>query len=119
MMVRYNRVDCLSHPVCSAYLHMKWLAYGFFVHSINLLVYVIFLASLTLFVTSSENLIRTRRSVLPQRAPVVNISDDLNETSGGVYNVLPTDGTGLYDAHYVEQVKVNSYVVYFNLIMVS
>ena len=112
-MVRYNRVDCLSHPVCSAYLHMKWLAYGFVVHSINLLIYVIFLASLTAFVISSENLIRTRRSVMPHAsAPVPadvasdNSSLPSNSSEMGGSGVEPTEASDMYDAHYVESVQV-------------
>ena len=110
MMVRYNRVDCLSHPVCSAYLHMKWLAYGFVVHSINLLIYVIFLASLTAFVISSENLIRTRRSVMPHASAPVPADDNSslpsNSTEGGGSGVEPTEASDMYDAHYVESVQV-------------
>ena len=54
MMVRYNRVECLSHPVCTAFLRMKWIGYGVWIHLINLCFYLIFLASLTAFVTSSH-----------------------------------------------------------------
>ena len=53
-MVRYNRVECLSHPVCTAFLRMKWIGYGVWIHLINLCFYLIFLASLTAFVTSSH-----------------------------------------------------------------
>lgn len=105
MMVRYNRVDCLSHPVCSAYLHMKWLAYGFFVHSVNLLIYVIFLASLTAFVTSAENLIRTRRSVIAQpHAPAVMVIE--NDTASLNASGRTPNAGDTYDTHYVEHITV-------------
>ena len=54
MMVRYNRVECISHPVCTAFLRMKWLGYGVWIHMMNLLIYLAFLGSLTAFITTSD-----------------------------------------------------------------
>ncbi|XP_071835812.1 transient receptor potential cation channel subfamily A member 1-like isoform X3 [Apostichopus japonicus] len=50
VMVNFNRVDLLSHPVCVKYLEMKWKAYGFYVHMSNLLLYFVFLGLLTYFI---------------------------------------------------------------------
>lgn len=51
-MVRHGRVRCLSHPVSEAFLNMKWRAYGSWFHISNLIIYVIFLANLTVLVTT-------------------------------------------------------------------
>ncbi|PAA93188.1 hypothetical protein BOX15_Mlig010017g1 [Macrostomum lignano] len=51
-MVNLNRVSLLTHPLCEAYLSMKWNRYGRWIHNINILIYIIFLASLTIFVVS-------------------------------------------------------------------
>ncbi|XP_053105352.1 transient receptor potential cation channel subfamily A member 1 [Hemicordylus capensis] len=50
-MVRHNRVELLSHPVCREYLYMKWMAYGFRAHLLNLAVYSLGLIPLTLLIT--------------------------------------------------------------------
>ncbi|KAJ7338916.1 hypothetical protein JRQ81_012818 [Phrynocephalus forsythii] len=49
-MVRHNRVELLSHPVCTEYLLMKWMAYGFRAHLMNLAVYSLGLIPLTLLI---------------------------------------------------------------------
>ncbi|KAL5022245.1 hypothetical protein ScPMuIL_001400 [Solemya velum] len=53
-MVKNGRVECLSHPVCITYLTMKWKAYGLWFHWLNLVIYAVFLAMLTSFVTSVD-----------------------------------------------------------------
>ncbi|XP_058032168.1 transient receptor potential cation channel subfamily A member 1 [Ahaetulla prasina] len=53
-MVRHNRVELLSHPVCTEYLLMKWMAYGFRAHILNLAVYSLGLIPLTLLITNLE-----------------------------------------------------------------
>nr|BCR37383.1 transient receptor potential cation channel subfamily A member 1 isoform 277V [Buergeria buergeri] len=52
-MVQHNRVELLSHPVCKEYLTMKWRAYGFKAHLLNLAVYSLGLIPLTLLVMSA------------------------------------------------------------------
>ncbi|XP_071965136.1 transient receptor potential cation channel subfamily A member 1-like isoform X2 [Antedon mediterranea] len=49
-MVQFNRINCLSHPVCLHYLSMKWSAYGRPVYMLNIFIYSIFLMFLTSFV---------------------------------------------------------------------
>ncbi|XP_006015374.1 transient receptor potential cation channel subfamily A member 1 [Alligator sinensis] len=51
-MVRHNCMELLSHPVCKEYLLMKWMAYGFRAHLMNLGVYSLGLIPLTLLVTN-------------------------------------------------------------------
>ncbi|VDH91361.1 transient receptor potential cation channel subfamily A member 1 [Mytilus galloprovincialis] len=51
LMVKFGRVELLSHPVCKAYLSMKWLAYGVWLYSINFIMYIIFLVMLTYMVS--------------------------------------------------------------------
>ncbi|XP_076866837.1 transient receptor potential cation channel subfamily A member 1b [Brachyhypopomus gauderio] len=46
-MVRYNRLELLSHPVCQKYLEMKWKAYGSKAHLLNLAIYLLGLLPLT------------------------------------------------------------------------
>ncbi|KAJ6663961.1 hypothetical protein lerEdw1_008915 [Lerista edwardsae] len=53
-MVRNNRVELLTHPVCTEYLLMKWMAYGFRAHLMNLSVYCLGLIPLTLLITQLE-----------------------------------------------------------------
>ena len=52
-MVKYNRVECLSHPVCINFLRMKWQRIGLWFHLINLVFYLIFLGALTAFIVTS------------------------------------------------------------------
>ncbi|KAM5158043.1 transient receptor potential cation channel subfamily A member 1 isoform 2-T2 [Mantella aurantiaca] len=52
-MVQHNRVELLSHPVCKEYLTMKWRAYGFKAHILNLAVYSLGLIPLTLLIMSA------------------------------------------------------------------
>ncbi|XP_006880602.1 PREDICTED: transient receptor potential cation channel subfamily A member 1 [Elephantulus edwardii] len=49
-MVRHNRIELLNHPVCKEYLCMKWLAYGFRAHLLNLGSYCLGLIPMTLLV---------------------------------------------------------------------
>uniref|UniRef100_A0A7M4FKT5 Transient receptor potential cation channel subfamily A member 1 n=1 Tax=Crocodylus porosus TaxID=8502 RepID=A0A7M4FKT5_CROPO len=51
-MVRHNCMELLSHPVCKEYLLMKWMAYGFRAHLMNLGIYSLGLIPLTLLVTN-------------------------------------------------------------------
>ncbi|XP_055886580.1 transient receptor potential cation channel subfamily A member 1-like isoform X2 [Biomphalaria glabrata] len=63
-MVRNNRVDCLSHPVCVTFLKVKWKHYGIWVYSAYLIVYILFLASLTSFVVNHNSLMHFERASL-------------------------------------------------------
>ncbi|XP_022093376.1 transient receptor potential cation channel subfamily A member 1-like [Acanthaster planci] len=49
-MVKFNRIKLLSHPVCVTFLSMKWKAYGRTYHMLNILLYLFFLAFLTLLI---------------------------------------------------------------------
>ncbi|XP_021365013.1 transient receptor potential cation channel subfamily A member 1-like isoform X2 [Mizuhopecten yessoensis] len=52
-MVKFGRVQCLSHSLCKAFLSMKWRAYGLWFHSTNLVLYLIYLGLLTTLVTTT------------------------------------------------------------------
>ncbi|XP_072007830.1 transient receptor potential cation channel subfamily A member 1 isoform X2 [Engystomops pustulosus] len=52
-MVQHNRVELLSHPVCKEYLLMKWRAYGFKAHLLNLAIYSLGLIPLTLLIVNA------------------------------------------------------------------
>uniref|UniRef100_H0X4C5 Transient receptor potential cation channel subfamily A member 1 n=1 Tax=Otolemur garnettii TaxID=30611 RepID=H0X4C5_OTOGA len=51
-MVQHNRIELLNHPVCKEYLLMKWMAYGFRAHMMNLGSYCLGLIPMTLLVVS-------------------------------------------------------------------
>ncbi|GFR58682.1 transient receptor potential cation channel subfamily A member 1 [Elysia marginata] len=53
-MVKNNRVCCLSHSVCTTFLKVKWLKYGMPVYMAYLIVYALFLTSLTGFVCNQN-----------------------------------------------------------------
>ncbi|XP_069813575.1 transient receptor potential cation channel subfamily A member 1 isoform X2 [Dendropsophus ebraccatus] len=53
-MVQHNRVELLSHPVCKEYLLMKWRAYGFKAHLLNLVIYSLGLIPLTLLIINAS-----------------------------------------------------------------
>ncbi|CAH1773894.1 unnamed protein product [Owenia fusiformis] len=55
MMVRFNRIECLSHPVSVQFLQMKWQSYGCVIHMMNIILYIIFLGCLTNFIVSSND----------------------------------------------------------------
>ncbi len=48
-MLRTNCYRCLCHPVCCKYLKAKWREFGWKVYSASLLVYVVFLISLSVY----------------------------------------------------------------------
>uniref|UniRef100_A0A8C6QQS7 Transient receptor potential cation channel subfamily A member 1 n=1 Tax=Nannospalax galili TaxID=1026970 RepID=A0A8C6QQS7_NANGA len=52
VMVQHNRVELLNHPVCKEYLLMKWCAYGFRAHMMNLGSYCLGLIPMTLLVVN-------------------------------------------------------------------
>ncbi|KAM9308391.1 transient receptor potential cation channel subfamily A member 1 [Gastrophryne carolinensis] len=52
-MVKYNRIDLLSHPVCKEFLLMKWRAYGFKAHLLNLSVFLLGLIPLTMLIINA------------------------------------------------------------------
>ncbi|XP_033126136.1 transient receptor potential cation channel subfamily A member 1-like [Anneissia japonica] len=54
-MVEFNRINCLSHPVCLHFLSMKWASYGRPVYMINIFIYAIFLMFLTGFVVEAPH----------------------------------------------------------------
>ncbi|KAM8784412.1 transient receptor potential cation channel subfamily A member 1 [Rhynchonycteris naso] len=51
-MVQHNRIELLNHPVCKEYLLMKWMAYGFRAHILNLGSYCLGLLTLTFLVVN-------------------------------------------------------------------
>ncbi|XP_055967198.1 transient receptor potential cation channel subfamily A member 1 [Sorex fumeus] len=52
VMVQNNRIELLNHPVCKEYLLMKWLAYGFRAHIMNLGFYCLGLLPMTFLVVN-------------------------------------------------------------------
>ncbi|XP_074058153.1 transient receptor potential cation channel subfamily A member 1 [Macrotis lagotis] len=54
-MVQHNRRDLLDHPVCREYLIMKWMAYGFKAHIMNLGLYCLGLIPMTILISNIES----------------------------------------------------------------
>ncbi|XP_033616459.1 transient receptor potential cation channel subfamily A member 1 isoform X3 [Fukomys damarensis] len=52
VMVQHSRIELLNHPVCKEYLLMKWCAYGFRAHMMNLGSYCLGLIPMTLLVVN-------------------------------------------------------------------
>ncbi|KAM9163470.1 LOW QUALITY PROTEIN: transient receptor potential cation channel subfamily A member 1 [Pangshura tecta] len=69
-MVRHNRMELLNHPVCKEYLLMKWMAYGFRAHIMNLGVYSLGLIPLTLLVTRIRPGISSNSTETHQTGPL-------------------------------------------------
>ncbi|XP_071478085.1 transient receptor potential cation channel subfamily A member 1-like [Diadema antillarum] len=63
-MVKFNRINLLSHPVCVNYLAMKWNAYGRACHVTNITIYLVFVFFLTYFVCVTD----VPDSMLPENA---------------------------------------------------
>ncbi|CAH1773123.1 unnamed protein product [Owenia fusiformis] len=51
VMIEHGRIDCLSHPLCLQYLKYKWATFGMKLHIMNMVIYLLFLVSLTAFVS--------------------------------------------------------------------
>ncbi|XP_014647216.1 PREDICTED: transient receptor potential cation channel subfamily A member 1 [Ceratotherium simum simum] len=51
-MVQHNRIELLNHPVCKEYLLMKWMAYGFRAHLMNLGSYCLGLLPMTFLIVN-------------------------------------------------------------------
>lgn len=54
VMVQHNRIELLNHPVCKEYLLMKWCAYGFRAHMMNLGSYCLGLIPMTMLVVNIQ-----------------------------------------------------------------
>ncbi|XP_043850025.1 transient receptor potential cation channel subfamily A member 1 [Dromiciops gliroides] len=51
-MVQHNRRDLLDHPICREFLLMKWMAYGFRAHVMNLGLYCFGLIPMTILISN-------------------------------------------------------------------
>nr|BBD96140.1 transient receptor potential ankyrin 1 [Ambystoma mexicanum] len=69
-MVYHNRMELLSHPVCKEYLLMKWMAYGFKAHILNLAVYSLGLIPLTLLILNCINPYANNATVIHRPKPL-------------------------------------------------
>ena len=47
MMVRYDRVDCLAHPLCTTLLDQKWSTFGSKIYNIRIAIFLAILIILT------------------------------------------------------------------------
>ncbi|CAB1317482.1 unnamed protein product [Coregonus sp. 'balchen'] len=58
-MVKFNRIELLTHPVCKKYLEMKWNAYGIKVHLLHLAFYSLGLCPLTHIIHTLKPILNT------------------------------------------------------------
>ena len=49
-MVKFGRINHLSHPLCETLLRQKWLSYGFPIHMLNLCFYLLFIVAFSYFI---------------------------------------------------------------------
>lgn len=71
-MVAHGRVELLAHPLSQKYLQMKWNSYGKYFHVTNLLIYMVFLAFVTIY--ASKLMSNVQRETHSNNA--ANASDD-------------------------------------------
>uniref|UniRef100_A0A8C2PVM4 Transient receptor potential cation channel, subfamily A, member 1b n=1 Tax=Cyprinus carpio TaxID=7962 RepID=A0A8C2PVM4_CYPCA len=74
-MVRYNRLELLTHPVSRKYLEMKWKVYGSKVHLLNLAVYLLGLLPLTYLILN----LRPKQEVFGNNTSVIMVPISFRE----------------------------------------
>ncbi|RXN26420.1 transient receptor potential cation channel subfamily A member 1-like protein [Labeo rohita] len=74
-MVRYNRLELLTHPVSRKYLEMKWKAYGSKVHLLNLAIYLLGLLPLTYLILN----LRPKQEVFGNNTSVIMVPVSFRE----------------------------------------
>ncbi|XP_059390620.1 transient receptor potential cation channel subfamily A member 1-like [Carassius carassius] len=74
-MVRYNRLELLTHPVSRKYLEMKWKVYGSKVHLLNLAVYLLGLLPLTYLILN----LRPKQDVFGNNTSVIMVPVSFRE----------------------------------------
>ncbi|KAM5314416.1 transient receptor potential cation channel subfamily A member 1 isoform 2-T2 [Glossophaga mutica] len=92
-MVQHNRIELLNHPVCKEYLLMKWLAYGFRAHILNLGSYCL--------------------GLLPMTFLIVNIKPGLAFNSTGILNAT-SDHLEILDTKDSYSIKVCMILVFLS-----
>ncbi|XP_036914117.1 transient receptor potential cation channel subfamily A member 1 [Sturnira hondurensis] len=89
MMVQHNRIELLSHPVCKEYLLMKWLAYGFKAHILNLGSYCLGLLPMTFLVVNIKpGLAFNSTGIINETSDHLEILDTKNSYSIKVCMIL-------------------------------
>ena len=72
MLVKFGRIDCLSHPLCESLLQRKWHLYGLPINLFVTSLYIFYLAALTLIVLDHSGYIHKKYE------PFINASETLN-----------------------------------------
>ncbi len=49
-MVKFGRINHLTHPLCETLLRQKWISYGFPIYTLNLFFYLLFIFALSYFI---------------------------------------------------------------------
>ncbi|XP_075406952.1 transient receptor potential cation channel subfamily A member 1 [Tenrec ecaudatus] len=96
-MVQHNRIELLNHPVCKEYLCMKWLAYGFKAHIVNLGSYCL--------------------GLMPMTFLVVNVKPGMGFNSTGIINGTTSDHSEILDTQNSYPIKVCMILVFLSSIL--
>uniref|UniRef100_A0A673XST1 Transient receptor potential cation channel, subfamily A, member 1a n=1 Tax=Salmo trutta TaxID=8032 RepID=A0A673XST1_SALTR len=88
-MVKFNRIELLTHPVCKKYLEMKWNAYGMKAHLLNLAIYSLGLGPLTHIIHTLKPILNTNvtNTTSPSSSSVNMVTTSLDEGSKYFYDV--------------------------------
>uniref|UniRef100_A0A673XM57 Transient receptor potential cation channel, subfamily A, member 1a n=1 Tax=Salmo trutta TaxID=8032 RepID=A0A673XM57_SALTR len=80
-MVKFNRIELLTHPVCKKYLEMKWNAYGMKAHLLNLAIYSLGLGPLTHIIHTLKPILNTNvtNTTSPSSSSVNMVTTSLDE----------------------------------------
>ncbi|XP_031565445.1 transient receptor potential cation channel subfamily A member 1-like [Actinia tenebrosa] len=59
-MAAYRRENCLGHPVCYLLMSLKWRKFGWFTFIANIIIYLIFLLSITTIVLQTQTICKDK-----------------------------------------------------------
>ncbi|ELW72950.1 Transient receptor potential cation channel subfamily A member 1 [Tupaia chinensis] len=101
VMVQHNRIELLNHPVCKEYLLMKWMAYGFRAHMMNLGSYCLGLIPMTLLVVSiTPGMAFNSTGIINETRGHTEILDTTDAFSSPVLSIIQTFSMMLGDVNY-------------------
>ncbi|MBZ3874842.1 Transient receptor potential cation channel subfamily A member 1 [Sciurus carolinensis] len=100
-MVQHNRIELLNHPVCKEYLLMKWCAYGFRAHMMNLGSYCLGLIPMTLLVINIKpGMAFNSTGIINETRDHSEILDTTDAFSSPLLSIIQTFSMMLGDINY-------------------
>ncbi|EGW09908.1 Transient receptor potential cation channel subfamily A member 1 [Cricetulus griseus] len=101
VMVQHNRIELLNHPVCKEYLLMKWCAYGFRAHMMNLGSYCLGLIPMTFLVVKIKpGLAFNSTGIINETTDHLETVDTLDAFSSPLLSLIQTFTMMLGDINY-------------------